>query len=167
MKRTISTIIVLSWLASPCLAWDSSKYSSDRQWQTSVRDDPFNGRSIAVQAPAFKDGGDPGLITIRKAFDQLELSIVDVSEFYCPEPGESHLRVRVWFSDTKQVAEMEWEVDRGNNSIYPYASDGAPIIERMLTEKNTIFRVIDGCGDVTDYKVSATNGREELSAAGF
>jgi hypothetical protein len=167
MKFLSWTVIAISLSVGSAFGWDPTKYSATRHWQTSIEDDPLDGQSIAVQAAALKEDGSPGLLTIRKLYDELELSITDVNEFYCPTPGEDYLRVRVWFSDTKQVLETKWQVASDNTGINPYHGDSSEIVDRMMDSEDTIFRVIDGCGDVTDYMVSSTNGRQELASAGF
>lgn len=167
MRLAFIAAIALCSSAAVADAWDRSKFNKDHHWQTTVDDDEFIGRSVAVQAPAFTDEDKLGLVTIRKLRGEIDLTLTDASNFFCPDPAMDDLRVNVWFSDTKQVMDMKWQVSDNQRSIFPYSGDSAAIVDRMLAAPKTIFRVMDKCGDTTDYMVSGTNGREEFVAAGF
>lgn len=163
MKTTSALLALAISLAGFNAAHAEGK---DYSWTVRTIDDPINGRIVTVHTRAYTDGPHEGLVSVSKPLEEFSLSLIDTNKYFCPR-DEFTLKVTVWFSDTKRARTLDWTVEEDRKAITARPWETTEIVNRMMEAPNTIFRVMDGCGDVTDYMVGAANGEAELQEAGF
>lgn len=165
LSRYLLAAVLATASFGPAAA-DDLRMTPTNSWQFKFNEgDVFTGPTKVIYGAPFTDGKAKGLVSLRNDYGHWHVAITDVHEHHCPNVhigGDVH--VLIWFSSENRSYETKWTVSADGSVVQTYPHEGDALVTKLRSSPQVVFRVIDGCDDVTDYPLTTANLNDEIAS---